>query len=81
MAGSRRTDEATRILEAGILVARLRGLDYELGLLLADLAPLAPSAPGLESPASESARLLSGLGVVSEVDDDAEPGVELRPER
>ena len=62
-----RFDEAGQTLEAGIIVARSRGLDYELSLLLAAAAaaPFAVSTGSDEPPASESARLLATLGVVT----------------
>lgn len=60
-------EEARRVLEQGIAVARERRLGFELGLMLAD----ADSFPGEvdigshEPPADESARLLTELGVIS----------------
>ncbi len=68
-----RIGEAGRAVEAGIAVARARGLDYELGLLLAAATtlPFAVVTGGAEPASAESSRVLARLGVVPErVDDD-----------
>jgi tetratricopeptide (TPR) repeat protein len=60
-------EEAQRVLESGIAIARERGLGYELGLMLAAAAGFpGPVETGSdEPPATESARLLRELGVVA----------------
>jgi tetratricopeptide (TPR) repeat protein len=60
-------EEAQRVLESGISIARERGLGYELGLMLAAAAafPRPVETGSDEPPAIESARLLTDLGVVA----------------
>jgi len=59
-------EEAAAALEVGIVVARARGLGYELALMLADASslPVAVATGSDESPYEESRRLLRQLGVV-----------------
>jgi hypothetical protein len=54
-------------LESGIAIARERELGYELGLMLAAVAsyPVPVDTGSEEPPATESARLLTELGVVA----------------
>jgi class 3 adenylate cyclase/tetratricopeptide (TPR) repeat protein len=66
LAASGRLDDAGGELSRGIAAARAWNLEYELSLLLAAVAdfPLPVDTGSDESPAEESARLLTRLGVV-----------------
>jgi tetratricopeptide (TPR) repeat protein len=67
LAAANRWEEATLALESGIRVARERGLEYELSLMLAAAAdsPVPVNTGSDEPAAAESARLLAQLGVVA----------------